>query len=265
MSAPYPMIPYGWADFRAIRLEHRLYVDKTRFIRPLENERFAFLIRPRRFGKSCWLSLLENYYDRYWAHEFEQIFGGTDIGRSPAENRHSYVALRFDFSVAHDVPETLKREFEDYCHLEIEEALERNADLFPTEATRRVLDHPSASGKLNALFRDARKRGIRLFVLIDEYDNFANTLLAHRGADAYQKLTHGSGFYRNLALPTDRRCRRARSVPHARRRYEPESPGSGGARRRFLWPARRCRMRGWGQNPPRPSRTASRYSASSRS
>ena len=87
MSAPYPLIPYGWADFRAIRLEDRLYVDKTRFIRLLENERFAFLIRPRRFGKSCWVSLLENYYDRNWADEFEQVFGGTDIGRNPTEKR----------------------------------------------------------------------------------------------------------------------------------------------------------------------------------
>ncbi len=197
-TTSYPLIPYGWADFRAIRLEGRLYVDKTHFIRPLENERFTFLIRPRRFGKSCWLSLLENYYDRKWADEFEQVFGGTDIGRNPTDNRHSFVVLRFDFSVVNDEPETLEQEFEDYCHLEIEEALERNADLFPAPAAHGVLDHPSASGKLNALFRDARKRGIRLFVLIDEYDNFANTLLAHHGAQAYQKLTHGSGFYRNF-------------------------------------------------------------------
>ena len=68
-SAAYPLILYGWADFRAIRLEGRLYVDKTRFLRPLEDERFVFLIRPRRFGKSCWLSFLENYYDRKWASE----------------------------------------------------------------------------------------------------------------------------------------------------------------------------------------------------
>ena len=60
----YPRIPYGWADFRAIRLEGRLYVDKTRFLRRLEEERYVVFIRPRRFGKSCWVSVLENYYDR---------------------------------------------------------------------------------------------------------------------------------------------------------------------------------------------------------
>ena len=199
MSTPdYPRIPYGWADFRAMRLERRLYVDKTRFLRPLEDERFVFLIRPRRFGKSCWLSLLENYYDRNWASEFEQVFGGLDIGREPTQNRHSFVVLRFDFSAVHDAPDTLEREFEDYCRSEIGEALERNPDLFPADAVARVLDHSSASGKLNALFREARRRGVRLYLLIDEYDNFANTILAHHGADAYHELTHGSGFYRNF-------------------------------------------------------------------
>ena len=212
-TASYPLIPYGWADFRAMRLERRLYVDKTRYIRPLENERFTFLIRPRRFGKSCWVSLLENYYDRKWASEFEQVFGGTDIGREPTKDRHSFVVVRFDFSVVNDAPATLEREFDYYCGEKIAEALERNADLIPADATRHILNQPSASAKLNALFREARRRDIRLFVLIDEYDSFfvrgvapsrspaegsANTILAHHGADAYQELTHGSGFYRNF-------------------------------------------------------------------
>ena len=70
----YPRIPYGEADFRRIRLNHWLYVDKTRFLRRLEDERYAFLIRPRRFGKSLWVSLLENYYDRFWGHEFDAVF-----------------------------------------------------------------------------------------------------------------------------------------------------------------------------------------------
>ena len=198
MPAPYPLIPYGWADFRAIRLEGRLYVDKTRFVRLLEDERFTFLIRPRRFGKSCWVSLLENYYDCKWAGEFEQVFGGTDIGRKPTENRHSFVVLRFDFSVVQDAPETLEREFEYYCGMEIRDALERHPALFPERASKRILSAPSVSAKLGELFRYASEQGIRLYMLVDEYDNFANTMLAHQGTDAYQKLTHGGGFYRNF-------------------------------------------------------------------
>ncbi len=91
MSPSWPLIPYGMADFAAIRGEGQLYVDKTRFIRDLEPVRYAFLIRPRRFGKTCWLSVLDNYDDRNRADAFETLFGGTDIGRNPTPNcnRHA--------------------------------------------------------------------------------------------------------------------------------------------------------------------------------
>ena len=106
MATAFPQIPYGWADFEAMRLERCLYVDKTRFLHQLERERFAFLIRPRRFGKSCWVSLLESYYDRNRSDRFETLFAGTDIGRQPTVNRHRYVILRFDFSAFDDTIET---------------------------------------------------------------------------------------------------------------------------------------------------------------
>ena len=198
MPAPYPRIPYGEADFRRIRLNRWLYVDKTGFLHRLEEERYAFLIRPRRFGKSCWVSLLENYYDRYWGHEFDTVFAGTDIGRQPTADRHRYVVVRFNFSAFNDALETLERNFEEYCELQIEHALGRHPDLFPEETARRVLAPPSASGKLNRLFQYAGDHGIPLYVLIDEYDNFANTVLAHHGEQAYQAFTHGGGFYRNF-------------------------------------------------------------------
>ena len=100
----YPHIPYGQSDFRRIGLNRWLYVDKTRFLRRLEQEHYAFLIRPRRFGKSLWVSLLENYYDRFWAGDFDATFAGTDIGREPTEGRSRYVTLRFDFSTVNDKP-----------------------------------------------------------------------------------------------------------------------------------------------------------------
>lgn len=141
--ADYPRIPYGWADFRAIRLEGRLYVDKTRFIRRLEEERYVFLIRPRRFGKSLWVSVLENYYDRNRAAEFDALFGGTDVGRRPTDARHRYVVLRFDFSAFEDTPETLRERFETYCDTVLYYALERNRDLFPEAVRRRILAPPA--------------------------------------------------------------------------------------------------------------------------
>ena len=198
MPASYPRIPYGWADFRAIRLENRLYVDKTRFVHALEEERYVFLIRPRRFGKSCWVSLLDNYYDRRGADEFEAVFGGTDLGSNPTENRHRYVVLRFNFSAFDDTLETLRERFEEYCQMVIRYALERNADLFSEAAIRHIRSSNSVNGQLNELFLYANDHRIPLYVLIDEYDNFANTVLAYHGEEAYQSFTHGGGFYRNF-------------------------------------------------------------------
>ena len=200
----YPRIPYGWADFRAMRLENRLYVDKTHFLRPLEEERFVFLIRPRRFGKSCWLSLLENYYDRKWASEFEQVFGGTNIGREPTENRHSFVTLRFDFSRVEDAPEMLARKFQHYCGEVIRRSMERHPVLFPQQEVQRIVAAPSTSLKLNALFDYASLRDIRLFVLVDEYDSFAEAMQAHHGAHSsfyhgfFAALKSGAGQTRGL-------------------------------------------------------------------
>ena len=198
MAASYPRIPYGWANFRAIRLENRLYVDKTRFVHALEEERYAFFIRPRRFGKTCWVSLLENYYDRRGADEFEAIFGGTHLGGHPTENRHRYVVLRFNFSAFKNALETLEYHFEEYCQLVVRYALERNADLFPEAARQHIRSPRSVNGQLNELFLYANDHRIPLYVLIDEYDNFANTILAYHGEEAYQSFTHGGGFYRNF-------------------------------------------------------------------
>ncbi len=138
----HPRIPYGQSDFRRIRLRKWLYVDKTRFLRRLEQEAYVFLIRPRRFGKSLWVSLLENYYDRWWGHEFDAVFAGTDIGRDPTDERHRYVVLRFDFSMVNDKLVTLEREFETYCMIELRGALRRHPDLFPEAAVRDILHQP---------------------------------------------------------------------------------------------------------------------------
>ena len=198
MNSTPPQIPYGWADFEAMRRERTLYVDKTRFLHDLEQERYAFLIRPRRFGKSCWVSLLAHYYDRTRAGRFETLFAGTDVGRRPTPNRNRYVVLRFDFSAFDDTLETLRERFETYCFIKLRSALERNQDLFPQPAIDRILALPAIDGRLNELFDYAGEQGIPLYVLIDEYDNFANTILAHRGAEAYHSFTHGGGFYRNF-------------------------------------------------------------------
>ena len=195
---PYPPIPYGMADFSAMRREGFLYVDKTRFLRELENERHVFLLRPRRFGKSCWVSILEHYYDRTRKESFEALFAGTDIGREPTANRSRYAVLRLNFSAFGTRLSALEESFEGHCETRLRGLLEVNADLFPEQLAQRILSPTTIGGRLDALFYHAERLGVRLYVLIDEYDNFANTILAGEGEAAYHAMTHGSGFFRDF-------------------------------------------------------------------
>ena len=195
---PVPRIPYGRADFRGIRLDGSLYVDKTAFIRPLERHNYVLFIRPRRFGKTCWLSTAQSYYDRSEKETFEAVFKGTAIGESPTPNRSRYVVLRLDFSAFGMRPDKLDEDFAYYCFQHLRATLERNADLFPDDVRERILAGTTVAGQLNELFLHARDRGIPLYVLIDEYDNLANNILARHGEDAYHAFTHDEGFYRNF-------------------------------------------------------------------
>ena len=191
-------IPYGMADFSAIRREGFLYVDKTRFIREMENDRHVFLLRPRRFGKSCWVSILEHYYDRTRQDLFETLFAGTDVGREPTANRGQYVVLRLNFSAFGKEISTLQEKFEAHCDTHLRRTLRRNADRFPDEVAHNILARPNIHGRLNEMFSHARELGVRLCVLIDEYDNFANTILAGEGHAAHHAVTEGSGWFRDF-------------------------------------------------------------------
>ena len=194
----FPPIPYGMADFSAIRREGFLYVDKTRFLRDIEDERHVFLLRPRRFGKSCWVSILEHYYARAYKSDFNALFAGTDIGNEPTANRSCYAVLRLNFSAFSKELSTLRENFEGHCHTRLRGMLEVNAELFPDGLVQRILAPPTMGGRLDELFFHAKRLGVRLYLLIDEYDNFANTILAGEGQTAYHAVTHGGGWFRDF-------------------------------------------------------------------
>ena len=193
-----PRIPYGRADFRGIRLDRSLYVDKTRFVRLLEEHNYVLFVRPRRFGKTCWLSMLECYYGRHHGEEFQALFGGTDIGASPTGNRSRYAVLRFDFSAIDAPLNALRDRFEECCDIDLRKALEQNDDLFTADERQAVLAHSSISTKLRQLFAIAGNRHVPVYVLIDEYDNLANAVLARHGEAACHSLTRDDGFYRSF-------------------------------------------------------------------
>ena len=194
----YPAIPYGRAHFKGIRQEGALYIDKTRFLHDLEGFRYAFFIRPRRFGKSCWISVLESYYGRHEADAFDAVFQGLDIRQEVTQSHNRHVVLRFNFSAFNNTLETLETNFENYCRIAFRSALAWHPDLFPEDVAKSLCGEPTINHKLVALFDHCQTHSIPLCILIDEYDNFANTILAERGTDAYHSFTHGSGFYRSF-------------------------------------------------------------------
>ena len=193
MTADHPEIPYGRADFKGIRLDRALYVDKTGFLAPLERWRYVVFIRPRRFGKTCWLSTLQSYYDRTERASFATVFGDTEVAAAPTPNRNRYMMLRFDFSGLDAPVDALPALFEECCDIELRRALRTNAELFAGAAARAILSHSSVNAKLRELFAVVGEKGIPLYVLVDEYDNVANAVLARHGevlllVDAQRRL-----------------------------------------------------------------------------
>ena len=111
-------IPYGISDFQAVSLDNFYYVDKTRFIKEIEESpRFLFLIRPRRFGKSLWLNMLKMYYDINAREQFDALFGQYYIGKHPTPEHNSYLILSFNFAQVNPDPEVLLQSFEEHTAL----------------------------------------------------------------------------------------------------------------------------------------------------
>lgn len=109
-------IPYGISDFLRIRREDYYYVDKTRYIELMERQPpYLFLIRPRRFGKSLFLAMLETYYSIDYADCFDELFGSLYIGQHPTGRQNKYMVLRFNFSEIKARPEDLEQSFSEYC------------------------------------------------------------------------------------------------------------------------------------------------------
>ncbi|MDY0093470.1 MAG: AAA family ATPase, partial [Candidatus Vecturithrix sp.] len=196
-SEPIKLLPYGLADFWKIQRDHLYYVDKTRFIPLLEaGARFVFFIRPRRFGKSLWLSVLENYYDLGFKDRFEETFKNTYIGQHPTEERNSYLILMFNFAMVNPDPRMINESFEDAGRSIVEDFLIRYQQFFPEKERKDILSLSKTESQLRRIFLHAARENLKIYLLIDEYDNFANTILTTAGEQAYRELTHGAGFFR---------------------------------------------------------------------
>ncbi len=202
-------IPYGIKDFKTIRDEGYYYVDKTAYIRRMEErDRFVFFVRPRRMGKSLFVETLRCYYDVNERGNFQKLFGGLDIGENPTENANRYLVLALDFSlVDRGSGLTLEERFENYMSTQLNAFLFAYAELFGTEFVERLLGQ-NAAGKFNEIVTRARLRGFQIYLVIDEYDNFTNVMMRDEAAPNYRAVTHGAGFYRNWFKAFKEACSR---------------------------------------------------------
>ncbi len=191
-------IPYAVADFIDLRERGFYYVDKTDYIPKLEDYNAPVFLRPRRFGKSLLVSTLACYYDRTKAHRFEELFGGTWIGSHPTKEHNQYMIIRYDFSkmVMANSIEGLAQNFNDLNCGPVDLMVEHNRDLFGDFqfTTRR-----DASKMLEEVLNYARSHGFpKVYILIDEYDNFTNQLLTAYNDPFYEEVTTNDSFLRTF-------------------------------------------------------------------
>ena len=192
-------IPYGLTDYLRIVTEDYYYVDKTRYIEDLEKTAaFLFLIRPRRFGKSLFLNMLYCYYDVRYADKFDELFGNQYIGKHPTSEQGKYLVLYFNFSAVRGTGEALEENFNMYAKIQMEAFADQYASYFEPGLSQGIRELKSAASQLNYIGKRAGMLGLSIYLLIDEYDNFTNTILSSEGNNVYRALTHDSGFYRGF-------------------------------------------------------------------
>ncbi|MDM8520692.1 AAA family ATPase [Anaerolineales bacterium HSG6] len=193
--------PYGDADFYSIITENYFFVDRTDKIRLLEKigNKLLFL-RPRRFGKSLWLSVLENYYDLRKADEFERLFGHLAIGQNPTPLHNQYFILKWNFSTIATVgtEAEMRQAIHDDLNSRIRKFMIRYDGIlqYPVE-----INPHNALVSLNNLLAVTEATPYKVYLLIDEYDNFANEVLMGgdpSGQQRYEKLVKGEGMLKTI-------------------------------------------------------------------
>ena len=191
-------ILYGVADYAEIRRENAWFVDRTAKIRDLEATRYAMFLRPRRFGKSLLTSILQAYYDIRLANRFDEFFSGTGIGANPTEDRSRYLVLKFDFAAVSKDIAKVQDDFDYKASLRCDDFARDYAGILPQGLGERILKASDTGKKLAEIMSGLRGTGLDLYVIIDEYDNFTNTILAESGQEAYGELCHGDGFFKQF-------------------------------------------------------------------
>ena len=197
--ATYRALPYGISDFGQIRNESLYLVDKSMYIETMEQAgHFLFLIRPRRFGKSLFLSMLRYYYDIAEKDNFQELFKGLWIAEHPTPNQGRFQVMHLDFSQIGGTIDDLEENFDGYMRMKFTNFARKYAAYYPEDYLDELNKYSSASDIMNYVHDAAKNQKCSLYLIVDEYDNFTNTVLNEKGEGIYHAMTHASGFYRDV-------------------------------------------------------------------
>ncbi len=193
-------IPYGMQDFEDVRERDCYYIDKTPFIEEIEESNmYFFYIRPRRFGKSLTLSMLENYYDVNKKDKFEQLFGNLYIGEYPTPEHNKYLVTHLNFAEVNGTLDNYQDGLDTHCRLCFGDYCDRYAALLPAGTKEGMYAEKGAIAQLRFLCQKTAEAGYKMYLFIDEYDNFTNMILANEAhLDRYRDQTHGEGYLRRF-------------------------------------------------------------------
>jgi hypothetical protein len=198
MELQVKQVPYGVADFAMVIEQNLYYVDKTMFIPELEKQpRNLFFIRPRRFGKSIFLSMLYSYYDCTQSHKFQSLFGNLWIGQHPTPLQGKYQVLFLDFSQITGNIDKLETKFNSYLSINLDAFVRQYSEYYQAEMEE-ILAQEDFEEKMELIFKAAKAHQYHLYLIIDEYDNFTNVIFNERGEKVYHAITHADGFYRDV-------------------------------------------------------------------
>lgn len=198
MEQQVKLVPYGVADFATVIEQNLYYVDKTMFIPELEKQpRNLFFIRPRRFGKSIFLSMLYSYYDCTQSHKFQSLFGNLWIGQHPTPLQGKYQVLFLDFSQITGNIDKFETKFNSYLSINLDAFVRQYSEYYQAEMEE-ILAQEDFEEKMELIFKAAKAHQYHLYLIIDEYDNFTNVILNERGENVYHAITHADGFYRDV-------------------------------------------------------------------
>ena len=192
--------PYGVSDFHTIASDGLFYIDRTDRIALIEQTGYQLLLlRPRRFGKSLWLSTLENYYDLARAAEFEKLFGHLKIGQNPTPKHNCYFVMKWNFSLVD--PQGDFSDIRQAIHRHLNGCIEEFIVRYQDRLAHPIEIHPTDGLRsFHSVLAAVRQSSHKLYLLVDEYDNFANEVMASHplGEGRYQTLVNGEGVIKTV-------------------------------------------------------------------